>query len=202
MAKFVAISGPAQTGKTSLVDYLSIYPETSGVVFSPDLYNTVWSNLVDQGIFSSYDEIVRDSDFICVYLIKVLEYYEEYLEKYKDTDHLVFLDCCWVDLLTYSMVSMWCSRAILDLQAEMIERIVKFRDSVDRIYITEYDESKVVKQKFRSDHKIYSVKGNRTIELQYYEVFKNLKNAIALDTSDQTEAALFIIRDLQNLGYL
>lgn len=202
MAKFVAISGPAQSGKTSLVEYLSMYPELGGAVFSPDLFNTVWSDLVDKGIFYSYDEIVRDSDFICAYLIKVIEYYESYLESYNDTDMLVILDCCWIDMLVYSVVSMWCSRAILDLQAEMISRILKLCESVDRIYITKYDANKQNKQKYHSDYKIYSVKGNRTLELQYYSMLKMLGNAVSLNTSDLSDSALFIIDDLKKSGYL
>lgn len=202
MAKFVSISGPAQSGKTSLVEYLSTYPELEGAVFSPDLFNTVWSDLVEKGIFHSYDEIVRDSDFICAYLIKVIEYYESYLDSYADTDDLVILDCCWIDLLIYSVVSMWCSRAILDLQAEMISRIMKLCESVDRIYVTKYDAARQIKQKYRNDYQIYSVKGNRDLELQYYSMLKVFKDALPLYTSDPSDAALFIIDDLKNLGYL
>lgn len=208
MVKFVAISGPANSGKTSLIDSLSSYSEFSKASFSPDLFNTVWSDLVSQGIFGSYDEIARDSDFLCVYLIKVIEYYEDYINMYKtmyensDKEKLVFLDCCWVDLLSYAVVNMWCSRVIADLQAEVIGRVMKLCDSVDRIYMTSYDESKHNKQKFRSDYKIHSVKGNRGMELGYYEVFKKFVNVVPLETSDITEASLYIIDDLKKLGYV
>lgn len=208
MVKFVAISGPAQSGKTSLVDTLSTHRELSKANFSPDLFNTVWSNLVEQGVFKSYDEIIRDSDFICVYLMKVIEYYEDYISMYEkvyqDTDKtkVVFLDCCWLDLLVYSVVNMWHSRAIADLQAEMIDRVMKLYHTVDRIYLTKYDENRHITQKYRSDYKIYSVKSNRGLEFSYYNLFQNLKSVVQLDTSDPSEASLFIIDDLKKLGYL
>lgn len=208
MVKFIAISGPAQSGKTSLIDNLSTCKEISKEGFSPDLFNTVWSNLVEQGVFRSYDEIVRDSDFICVYLMKVIEHYENYISMYekiyqgKDKNKIVFLDCCWIDLLVYSVINMWYSRAIADLQAEMIDRIMKLCNTVDRIYLTKYDENKHVTQEYRSDYKIYSVKSNRGLEFSYYNLFQNFKNVVQLDTSDISEASLFIIDDLKKLGYL
>lgn len=208
MVNFIAISGPAQSGKTSLIDNLSTCKEISKEGFSPDLFNTVWSNLVEQGVFRSYDEIVRDSDFICVYLMKVIEHYENYISMYEkiyqgpDKNKIVFLDCCWIDLLVYSVINMWYSRAIADLQAEMIDRIMKLCNTVDRIYLTKYDENKHVTQKYRSDYKIYSVKSNRGLEFSYYNLFQNFKNVVKLDTSDISEASLFIIDDLKKLGYL
>lgn len=202
MAKFVAISGPSSTGKTSLIDCLSCHQELSKAEFSPDLYNTVWGGLVASKLFTEYGEIIHDSEYICVYLLKLIEYYKEYIEEYKDTDKLVILDCCWLDLYVYALINMWCAHTIKAVQVDILEQISQLIDSVDMIYLTYEDPNKVEKRPYRAPYKIYTVKANRSLELQHYKMAKYLVHTKELPSSDISESALFIIEDLKKLGYL
>lgn len=202
MATFIAVSGPSSTGKTSIVDDLTTHKEFSKVKVCPDLLNTVWASLVEQGFFSSYTDIINDSEYICVYLLKMIEYYRDLIEKYSKEDGLVLLDCCWVDLAVYGVLNLWYHNMMKDLQADLLSQVNEFTGSVDKIYMTKYEESKRVIPKGHSPFKVYSKKANVKLELSYYNLFKNLYPVIELPTSDVSESALFIIDDLRKSGHL
>ena len=202
MTRYIAISGPSSTGKTSLAEDLSTHLEMKEAEFSPDLYNTVWMDLVSKGIFQKYDEIIKDSEYVCVYIIRLINYYKSCLDKYKESDKLIIMDCCWLDMLAYGLRNMWSSRPIKSLQEDIIGQILSFHESIDRIYLTSFDESKHKKQKFKEEFRVYSLKDNRNLELRYYEMFKNFNHVVPLPSSDITDSSLFIIEDLKNLGYV
>lgn len=202
MATFISISGPSSTGKTTLVDSLSTHRELSNAVFSPDLYSAVWTDLVDQGFFSEWKEINTDSEYLCLYVIRLIDYYENYIKSYENTDKLVILDGCWLDLAIYAIINLWYTRVIKEVQEEILHKLNKFDDHLSRIYFTSFDESKQIKQKYRMQYRMANMKLNRPLEIQFYELYKNFKNAVNLPSSDISESSLFIINDLSKLGYL
>lgn len=154
MATFISISGPSSTGKTTLVDSLSTYRELSNAIFSPDLYSAVWTDLVDQGFFSEWKEINTDSEYLCLYVIRLIDYYENYIKSYENTDKLVILDGCWLDLAIYAIINIWYTRVIKEVQEEILHKLNKFDEHLSRIYFTSFDESKQVKQKYRMQYRM------------------------------------------------
>lgn len=202
MATFIAISGPSSTGKTTLVNSLSTHKELSKAVFSPDLYEAVWSDLVYRGFFSEWKEINTDPDYLCVYILKLIDYYENYIRQYEDKDDLVILDGCWLDLSIYAILNLWYTRAIKGVQEDILHRLNKFDEHISRIYFTNFDETKQVKIPHRRQYRIANLKTNRPLELQFYNLYKNFKNVVDLPSTDISDSSLFIIKDLSNLGYL
>ena len=202
MAKFISISGPSTTGKTSLVESLMTYPELKHITFSPDMHDVVWSDLVDRRLFTDFTEISTDSEYLCTYIMRVIDYYNDYIESYKDTDSVVLLDGCWLDLSIYSLLYMWYTRIIKSVQEEILRKITIYDENISRIYITKADDENYPVAKFRVRGKMSTFRENRPLEIRYYELAKHLKNSIALPSSDIAESSLFVIDDLRNLGYL
>lgn len=208
MARFISISGPASTGKTSILDELagkigSSFDRDVSVVLIPDVYESVWQDLVDNEIFQEFTEINTDSEYLSVYILRLIKYYEEIMDYYEEVeDTLVVFDNCWVDLAIYTIINMWYTRALKELQEEILARISKYDDRMDKIYFTQFDKSKEVPIKYRSQFKMSNAKVNRPLELQYYNIFNKFKNAEILPTSDVAQAADFIISDIKNLGYI
>lgn len=202
MATFVSISGPSTTGKTSLVNTLSTHLELSHAVFSPDMHDVVWGNLVDRGLFSEFSDISTDPEYLCTYLIKLVDYYNEYLDSYKDSDALVILDGCWLDLTIYSVLNMWYNRNIRPVQEELLSRVSKFEERISRIYITQADDLQYPVDKLRLRGKMSTFRANRGLEIKFYKVAEHLKNSVKLPSTDVSDSALFILNDLKNLGHL
>lgn len=202
MAKFVAISGPSATGKTALIDSLSTYPELFGSIFSPDMYEAIWSDLVEKGYFGEFSEINKDSEYLCIYLLKIIDYYEKFIEKYKNINRVVFIDGCWLDFLIYANLQMWYTHMVKDVQLDILNRISALSNTIDMIYFTKFDENKQDKRPYHTHFKLSNIKFNRPLEMSYYSIAENLKNAKVLPSSDVSESSIFIIEDLKNLGYL
>lgn len=205
MANIIAISGASATGKSSLVDELSTYKELSNVIFSPDIFSTVWDDLVYRGLFSEYEDVSRDTEFLCIFIQRVINYYRDTIKEYSDQkyeDKTIIIDSCWIDVAIYSILNMWYTHVVKEVQEGLLSQITLYDDSLSRIYITKYDASKSKIEKYRLPFKRYNVKYNRPLELQYYKLATHFKNAYELPYSDNTDSALFIIKDLQNLGYI
>lgn len=202
MAKFISISGPCTSGKTSLVESLSTYKEMNNIVFSPDMHDVVWNELVEGGYFQEYTEVTTDSDYLCIYIMRLLDYYNKYIESYKDTDKIVLLDGCWVDLSIYSLLNMWYTRGIKDIQEEILAKAAIFDESISRIYITRADDLRYPVDKFRLRGKMSTFRANRPLEIRYYELASHMKNAMKLPSSEISECSLFIVEDLKKLGYI
>lgn len=202
MARFISISGPSTSGKTSLINALSTYRELDKVVFSPDMHDVVWNGLVESGHFTEFTEISTDTEYLCTYIIRLIDHYNEYLESYRDKDVLVVLDGCWLDLSIYSLLNMWYSRVIKPVQEEILSRTAKYDDMISKIYITRADDVAYPPAKGRIRGKLSTFRANRPLELQYYNLADHIDNAVTLPSADISDSALFIIDDLKNLGYL
>lgn len=202
MANFIAISGPSTTGKTSLVNALSAHKELSDIVFSPDIQDVVWQELVDAGHFSEFTEICKDSDYLSIYILRMIDYYNNYIDSIKNSDFTVILDECWLDLAIYSILNMWYTRGIKSLQEEILHKISLYDEMISRIYITKADDEKYPVDKNRLRGRMYTFRMNRPLEIRYYELAKHFKNAVPLPSSDISDSSLFIIDDLSKLGYL
>lgn len=202
MAKFIAISGPSASGKTSLINELSLRLDMSNVVVLPDVFETVWNDLVAKGYFSEYDEINRDPEFLCVYLQRVIDYYKNSIEMYKSSDKLILMDSSWIDISIYSVINMWYIHILKEVQENLLHQLSVYDSSLDKVYLTVNDDSKQTNLKYRSPFKRYNIKYNRPLEIQYYELSSNFNHTEVLPSSDITECATFIIEDLRKLGYL
>lgn len=199
----IAISGPSATGKTSLFEALKRSPFLEDAIFLPDLYEAVWNNLLDSGYFKDFTEISRDSEFLCLYLIRLTNYYNEMIEEYKNSDKLVILDSCWLDVSIYAIINMWHAHLIKEVQETVLKNLLVYDDEISRIYLTSNDESVINNTpKYHSPFKKYNVKVNRPLELQYYELYSNFKNVEKLPSSDVEKEVEFILSDLENLGYI
>lgn len=203
MTKFIAISGASTSGKTTLINSLSTYPELSNAIFSSSIHDIVWSELVDQGFFSEFKDVSTDPEYLCLYLIRMADYYNTYLEDYRDSDRLVILDECWIDLSIYTILNMWYNRSLKPLQEEILQKIHRYDERISRIYVTLPDDTHHPIDKFRLRGSINTFRANRQLELQYYDIAKrHFNNFIPIPSSDVSEASLFIINDLKNLGYV
>lgn len=202
MATFISISGPSTTGKTAIIEELSLHKDLQHIVFSPDMHDVVWNDLVDKGLFHDFTEISSDSDYLCTFIVRLIEHYNKYIESFKDTDDIIVLDGCWLDLSVYSMLNMWYTRLIKSVQEDILMRATRHDNLISRIYITKADDKKYPVDKFRLRGKMSTFRMNRPLELRYYELYKNMKNAVALPSSDKSECVDFIIKDLKELGYL
>lgn len=201
MAKFIAISGPASTGKTQLVTTLHSRDELSDAVFVNDIYTTVWDYLVANKYFNSYTEVNRDSDYLAIYILRLIDSYKNTIEQYRNTDKLVILDGSWVDISVYAMVNMWYTRVIKQVQEDIMKKLHEYDKSLSAVYFTSYDETKNTIRKDRIPCRVSNITQSRPLEIQYYNLAHNYKNSIELPTTDTDEAADFIIGDLRNLGY-
>lgn len=202
MAEFISISGPAVTGKTSLVNELRSCGEISSSIFSPDFHDTTWADIVSQGIFAEFTDIYSDSCYLCAYLHNVVDCYNSYIEDHQDHQGLVFLDGSWLDFAIYSGLSMWYSGVIKPAQEEVFMKIMKFSNLLSRIYITQADEKNYPIDKCRVRGKRSSFRINRPLEIQLYKVSSKLEHAMMLESTDIKTNTEAIIRDLLKLGYL
>ena len=132
----------------------------------------------------------------------MIDYYEELLDSYKNSKNLIVLDGCWLDIFIYSVINMWYSRDIKELQESIMSKLLDFCDSISKIYITNYDDSKQEKLTNSLGLKMSNMKLNRPLEIQYYRFASNFKNAVSLPSSDISECSMFILEDLKNSGYL
>lgn len=204
MATFVSVSGPSSTGKTSIIDSLRQIKELQAprIIISPDMHDAVWADLVKKGFFTEFTEISTDSDYLCTYILRLIDYYNKYVESLKDSDTLVILDGCWIDLAIYSILNMWYTRGIRSVQEEILSKVSKFDENISKIYITHADDLKFPVGKYRIRGKVSSFRMNRPLEIQYYDMAKHLQAAHPLHTTETEEAAQCIFNDLKNLGYL
>lgn len=202
MANFIAISGPSVSGKTTLVQTLRALPQLSQANIENDLHETVWNDLVDKGFFYDFTEITKDGEYLCVYIMKVINYYNELIDRYKDMQGLVILDGSWVDLAIYANLNLWYSWTMKDLQEEILADIMKFDNKISRIYITRPDDITYPPKSHDIRSSITNFTRNRKLELRYYEVASHLSNSILLPSNDTMTSAEFILNDLSKLGYI
>lgn len=201
MARFIAISGPSSTGKTTIAQRLSQSESLRGkVICSPDIFEDVWINFVKQAGFSESKEIISDSIYLGTYCVKLLEHYESLLDRYSLTDKLIILDGSWIDFLVYGMVNMWYSNMMSEIQEHYFSRLSNYVNKMSRIYITEYNPY-IKSVPFHRTMRSSNLKANRNLELSYYKLFSHMNNTLQIDTSDVDTAVSLIIDDLRKLGY-
>lgn len=202
LARFISISGPAASGKTTLVQSLRRFPELRNAIITDDMHEAVWTSLVDRGIFYDFTEIDTDSDYLCCYIMQVIDYYKELLAKYENENNLVILDGCWLDLSIYAAINMWYVRAIKEVQETILDTIFHYDDRISRIYVTRADDITYPFKSHDIRSSITNLKKNRRLELNYYEVAANLKNAVLLPSNDTSKSSASILNDLKILGYV
>lgn len=202
MARIISISGSSASGKTSIFQELKSRKELENAVFIPDIFKTVWSYLVDGGYFSEYDDISKDTDFLCVFIQRIINHYKENIDYLADSDKLVIIENCWIDVAIYSIINMWYTHIVKEVQESLLTQLSIYDSKISKVYVTSYDEELQKVSNYRCPFRRYNVKHNRKLELSYYRLASNLKGVETLPTSDRCEAVDYIIEDLRNLGYL
>ena len=202
MAIFIAITGPAATGKTSLINSLSTHQELSKCLFSPDFHEVVWAEIVDKKTFTDYTDLTSDSTYLCAYIHKVVDYYNEYIENLEDYDGIVFLDGSWVDFTVYSLIWMWYNRVISSAQEEVFTKILKHVDKISRYYMTRADDYKYPIDKYRVRGRHYTFKKNRPMEIALYKIFSKREGLVNLPAAEISGDSIAILEDMRKVGYL
>lgn len=204
MAKIVAISGPSSSGKSELFEALESKLLKSGVIFMPDIFKTTWQELVDNGLLYEEEDINKDTEILCCFVQRVIDKYKGYIDSNKilNDDSLVIIDGCWLDLSIYSTINFWYNHTIKEVQEKLLSQIAEYDSNIDKIYITSYDEVLNTTEKYHSRYKRYNQKYNRPLEIQYYKMANNFKNAFSLPAYYAEELADLVIEDLRNSGYL
>lgn len=203
MAKFIAISGPSVTGKSSLVEYLSSHQELKDAIISPDFHALAWNDLVNKGIFLEFTDITDDSGYMCCYLYKVIDSYNQYIEEHRNFPGLVILDGCWIDLTVYAYLNMWYLRTIKSVQEDVFNRILKYSNEISKVYFTKAADEKYPIDKYRLRGKMTTFRTNRPLEITLYKVFSALaESSVSLDNAEIAGDSLAILSDLKKVGYL
>lgn len=202
MATFIAVSGPSTSGKTSLVESLSTYKEMSRVKFSPDFHTVVWNHLKSENVFSDFTDITDDGYYMCTYLHKLADTYNDFIESYEEYEGVVFLDSCWIDLAIYANLNMWYDRMIKSAQDDVFNKILKHSDKLSRIYFTKVNDYKYPVDKYRIRGRITTFKMNRPLEIKLYDIAHHLRESVVLTQSDTSGDSIAVIEDLKKMNYI
>lgn len=198
----ISISGPSLTGKSSLHrELLSATQGNSSVRFYGNFHESVWEELVSQKVFSEFDELQNDTEYLCIYLFRIISRFEEFFSKNYE-DKLIILDGCWLDTLIYASLNMWYNSFLRELQEEIFTKISSFHESVDRIYLTSaFDD--VYPPQLKGNRKFVSnFKKNRSLEIKSYELAGKLQGIKKLPSSSIEDSVQFILSDLKDSGYM
>lgn len=195
------ISGPSFTGKTTLARLVSQSLPLDAIVI-PDFHEKVYQDLVDEGIFSDFQEIYKDRDFLLIYIGRVISFYKEMVESYKDYPGLVIFDGTHVDILIYSMLQLWYHYPTQELQESFMHDLLELKDALSFIYMTVPDDDNYSIVQWTRRRYNTSFRKCRKTELYYYDMFRDLRRVISLPSSSIPDCEYFILEDLTSRGLI
>lgn len=202
MTRFISISGPSSTGKSTLVRELRAQFPSSSVKTCSDFHEVTWKEFLNTGKFKEFTEIQNDSEYLCIYILRLIKDYESLLSTLKDSKYdLVILDGCWLDLFVYTNLQMWYSSFVREVQEDILMRICRQSSDIDKIYITKADDEKYPTLVHDRRSHMVNFHRNRKLELQYYELAKRFKGTVELPDPDIKEAVNFIMTDIESYTY-
>lgn len=198
----VGISGPSFSGKTTLARLLSSSLPIDAVVL-PDFYETVYNELLESRVFQTFQEIQKDRDYLLTYVGRVVKFYEEMLDAYREYPGLVVCDGTHLDILIYSMLSLWYHYPAREVQEQLMQRVLALKDRVSVIYMTIADDDNYpILSWDRRRYNTSFFRKCRKTELMYYDVFRDNCNVITLPSSAISTCEHFIIEDLKSRGLI
>lgn len=195
------ISGPLASGKSTLVSLLE--PQLPiNTIFIHDIHDKVYNNMVDSGNFSEFKEISADRDYLLIYYGRVINYYTDMINSYKDYPGLVIIDGTYIDLLIYGMLNLWYHYPTKDLLEGMVHQLLEHRDSIDIIYMTQPDDANYPLTELGRRRYNTSFKRCRRTETYYYDIFRENKRVVSLPETSVLNCDRFVIEDLKSRGLL
>lgn len=204
-AKFISISGPSHTGKTTLISLLSEgLRGYANVSFEQDMHEVVWNSLCDRGIFKEFHEITEDRDYLYLYISNLIDQYRFLThEKYQgEDDLLVVLDGCHLDLLIYSMLNLWYHYPTKELQEVDMNKLLSMKDIVSTIFMLRADDESFPVSRKSTRERVTTFKRNRNLELTYYDIFRESNRVVDVPTTSLGEAEVFIVNELKSRGLI
>jgi len=197
----IGIAGPIATGKSTLADLLIPTLPIDSIIIR-DIYDAAYDKLIEDGQFTEFKEITKDRDYFLIYVYRVVDYLCNMVDAYKDYPGLVIFDGTTYDLLIYSMLNLWYHYPSRGLQEEMIERLLKYRDAFDVIYMTNADDSNFSLEKKTKRQYNTGFFKNRATELAYYDIFRELPKIVTLPSTSVLSCEEFILEDLRSRNLL
>lgn len=178
----VSISGPSLTGKSRLISLLKSILPTDKCVYGEDLFKEVFNEYVVRHEFGTYEDILKDRDFLFMACNKLIEAYEERLEEYKNTDKLVILDGCYIDYWIFMELNLKYNYPLIEYHTKLVQSMLESRKLITHVFMTTPndelykpnpgDGKSVSKQMF---------KRLRPMEVLYYDLFRDYPNITSLD---------------------
>lgn len=207
-ATFIALSGPSYSGKSTIMENIRKLDHASALHKLPDMKDVVWQNLVDTGIFKNFNEITKDSDYLLIYIGRMVNWYVSMYEKYNrlEGNHIVIYDGCHIDLLIYSMLNLWYHYPVKEIQEAEVRRILDTKEFVSLIYMCKADDGEYPVNYHNLRDSRTAFRKNRKLELDYYEMFSESSRVVKLPYTcfpDHGErCAEFIIDDMRRRGLI
>lgn len=179
MPRFVAISGPSLSGKSTTMKMLKHIVDSENlagrVKVVEDFQDKVFKNLKDRKIFYSYEEIMESDEYIYMYAVQWAKCLTETLNEYENSEYydIVFIESCTIDILIYAIINLWFHYPLTDLLTELVNNLLALRDRVDKIYMmTPHDDE------FEDTEKNYRCKKShfnrtRSMEIGLYKQFSD-----------------------------
>lgn len=197
----IGISGPSFTGKTTLSNLLLQSLPIDSVII-PDFHEKVYGDLVSEGIFTEFREIQKDRDYLLIYTNRVIDFYIDMLDAYKNYPGLVVFDGTYIDLLIYSMLSLWYHYNTNELVESMLDRLLGRKFDIPLTYMTLADDANYPLRNWTNRRFNTSFRRCRKTELHYYDIFRDLNSVVTLPSSSVASCDYFIIEDLKSRGLL
>ena len=191
------ISGPLATGKTTLVSILESSLPIDTIIIH-DLHDKVFGDLVASELFTEFYEVSKDRDYLLIYISRLVTYYTEMIEAYKDYPGLVLFDGTHIDLMIYSMLNLWYHYPTSGYQESIMHKLLESSKSLDVIYMTNADDENYPITKLGSRRYCTAFKRHRLTELYYYDIFRDNSRVVSLPDKSVMNCDRFILDDLKS----
>lgn len=193
----VGIAGPLGTGKSTLISLIQTELPVDTIIVK-DIHDAVYSQIEISKDFRDWSEITKDRDYFLIYVNRVVNYFCEMVDAYKDYPELVIFDGTTYDLLIYSMLNLWYHYPTRGFQEEMVHKLLAYRDIFDVIYMTRANDFDFpLDKKTKRQYNTGFLK-NRKTEIGYYDIFRELPKVVSLPSSTILECDKFLIDDLKS----
>lgn len=124
----IAISGPANSGKTTLIkEFINTWPK---YVTPVESYRDV---LAEKQLSHSLETTEETQSIILNYMI-------EQLKKYENKSHIIY-DRCPLDVLVYTLVACEENKVSVEFTAEIIDKVRESLSLLDAIFVLPYNEN-------------------------------------------------------------
>lgn len=197
----IGIAGPLSTGKSTLVSLLKQELPIDAIVIS-DIHDTVFEIVANVGEFCNFKEIYKDRDYLLTYYLKLVNYYVEVVNTWRNYPGIVLIDGTHIDLLIYGMLSLWYHKPIKGILEGSIKSLLEVKEDLSIIYMTIPNDENYKIDTSNIRRSSVGFRRNRNTELHYYDIFRDLPSVITLPSSSVLDCDRFIIDDLKSKNLL